>query len=157
MKFTQIFCLIGAASAVKLTADNTFDDSELQNPSLVQEMVYDTMDLDTVFAQAEDQNMEEKGEELDRYRYTYTKAQINMIANQMLHRLDKNGDGKVTKADIWAMVGGALNRVPPKYRAQYKKQIAGHINRMWKRLDKNGDGIFDHSEAVAFVKQILNQ
>jgi len=111
MKFTQLICLIGAVSAVKLTLTN--EDEELNAGSLAQEMVYNAVDMDTILAQAEDQVAEDDEEA----RYQPSKQQLDMIANHMLKQLDKNGDGKVTKADIWVLVNQQLAHVPPKYRA----------------------------------------
>ena len=149
MKFTQLFCLIGAVSAVKLTASN---EDELNAGSLAQEMVYDAVNMDAILAQAES----EVNEDDEEARYRPSKQQLDMIANHMLKQLDKNGDGKVTKADIWVLVNQQLKNIPPKYRAQVHAQMKKHIDRMWKQFDTNGDGVFSHSEAVAFIKKMMN-
>ena len=149
MKFTQIFCLIGAVSAVKLTTQEAteIDTTDLDNGSLAQELVYDSIDMDQMLAEVDE--AEDEG------RYRPTEAQIQRIARMVLKRLDRNGDGKVTKADLWALVNESLKRIPPKYRAQYEKHIKVQIDRMWKRFDTNGDGVFSHEEAVAFVRRMI--
>ena len=75
----------------------------------------------------------------------------------ILKKLDFNGDGKVTRADLVALVNKQLEHVPAKYRAQYQQHIDAQIDKMWKKWDKNGDGEFSRKEAIEFIKAMMTR